>query len=121
MKKAIFILGLGLLCATAVLAQKRDTAVYYLKNTGKLVSTRDSADFVIQVTKSDTGGDKNLFIVKEFYRNGQLAIVGNSTTDQLRSLKFQGIQITYFLNGNKAIVKNFEDGQLVGDISQYYP
>jgi hypothetical protein len=36
-----------LLFKTAV-AQK-DTAVYYLKNSGKLVSTKDSADFFLMI------------------------------------------------------------------------
>ena len=99
---------------------QKDTSVYYLKNTGKVVSTKDSADFFLVILPPDTSVDKNLFIVKEFYRNGKIRLMGNSTTNNL-SLKFQGPQITYFPNGHKMRVKNFENGEPLGDETEYYP
>ncbi|GAC1301094.1 MAG: hypothetical protein NVSMB24_03270 [Mucilaginibacter sp.] len=121
MVKPILILGLVLLFFNAASAQKRDTAVYYLTNTGKVVSKKEDADLFLFILSPDTTVDKKLYIVQEFYSNGKRALVGNSSTNELDNLKFQGAQITFFPNGHKAFIKNYDDGQLVGDVMSYYP
>ena len=108
------------LCFSAAYAQ-RDTTVYYLNTSGKVVSTKDSAYLFLVILPPDTSIDAKLFIVKEFYSNGKLGLIGNSTTNTLANLKFQGSQITFFQNGHKKIFQNFENGNLVGDITEYYP
>jgi TonB family protein len=121
MIKSIFVFVLSLLLLQAASAQKRDIAVYYLDNTGRVVSAKESADFVVEILPPDTSIDKNLFIIKEFYSNGKLALLGNSTTHELGKLIFQGPQIIFFPNGHKASVKNYENGQPAGDVIEYYP
>jgi TonB family protein len=69
----------------------------------------------------DPNVDKNLFIVKEFYPNGKLGLVGSSSTNSLNNLKFQGTQITFYLNGHKKAIRNFNNGYPVGDVIEYYP
>ena len=118
MVRYIFVLFFCLLLFKAADAQK-DTKLYYLKNSGKLVSTKDSADFLLAILPPDTGVDKNLFIVKEFYSDGKIRLIGNSTTSSI-NLKFKGSQITFFPNGRKMRIRNFKNGEPVGDVVEYY-
>jgi TonB family protein len=120
MIKYFLALVLSILFLNIAFAQKRDTSVYYLKNSGKAVSSKDSADFFLVILQPDVSVDKNLFIVKEYYKNGKVRLIGNSRNDDL-NLKFQGSQITFFPNGRKMRISNFEDGEPVGDVIEYYP
>ncbi|MCR8556316.1 hypothetical protein KXD93_01605 [Mucilaginibacter sp. BJC16-A38] len=42
--------------------------IYYLKNSGKLVASKDSADYSMVVLPPDTSVDKNLYLVREYYK-----------------------------------------------------
>jgi len=99
---------------------QKDTAVYYLTNSGHLVSTKDSADLFFVILPPDTNIDKKLFRVHEFYANGKIRLMGMSTTNNL-DVKFQGSQVTYFPNGHKMRIANFNEGEPVGDAVEYYP
>ncbi len=101
-------------------AQKQDTTVYFINSTGTLVSTADNADYFLMILPPDTSVDKNLFLVKEYYKNGKIRMVGNSKTNS-PDLKFQGAQISYYLNGHRMSVCTFEDGNPVGEVLAYYP
>ncbi|HEY8782320.1 MAG TPA: TonB family protein [Mucilaginibacter sp.] len=118
MIRYIFILFLSLVVFSEAIAQKKDTAVYYLSNSGKLVSTKDSADFFLVVLPPDTSVDKNLSVIKEYYKNGKIRLAGSAT---MQDLKFQGPVITFFANGHKMNIKNYDNGELTGDIIEYYP
>jgi TonB family protein len=121
MIRLFLIFILSFLLFEGVSAQKANTLVYYLKNSGKFVSTKDSADFILAILPPDSVVDKKLYIIKEFYPNGKLGLIGNSKTNTVTNLKFQGVQITYFPNGHKSSVKNFENGRLLGDVKEFYP
>jgi antitoxin component YwqK of YwqJK toxin-antitoxin module len=120
MMRYLFLFILGLFVFDVAFAQK-DTAVYYLKNSGKVVSTKDSADFFLVILPPDTSFDKKLFIVKEFYTNGKLKLIGGSISNSLESLKFQGSYVVFYPNGHKMLVRNYEKGEPIGDEIQYYP
>jgi hypothetical protein len=98
--KSISITILSLFIFQTAFSQKRDTIVYYLQNSGKSVSTKDSADFILAIFPPDTSIDKNLFTVKEFYKNGTTKLIGKSSTNDL-NLKFEGSQISFFANGHR--------------------
>ena len=119
MTRLFLVSTLMYLCSAAYAQQK--TAVYYLRNSGKIVSTKDSADFILAILPPDTLVNKKLYIIKEFYPDGKLGLIGNSKTNTLTSLRFEGAQITYFPNGRKSSIKNFENGRVIGDIKEYYP
>jgi TonB family protein len=119
MRKYIFILTAYLLLFKTVDAQ-HNTKVFYLKNSGRFVSTRDSADYFLYILPPDSTVNKKLFIVKEFYNNGKLRLVGNSLTNS-SPLKFHGSQVTFFSNGHKMRIKSFDNGIPVGDVIEYYP
>src|ERR1700721_2403363 len=113
MLKPIFLLTICLFFFREVIAQKRDTSVYYLKNSGKVVSSKDSADFFLVILPPDISVDKNLFIVKEYYKNGKVRLIGNSRNNDL-NLKFEGTQICFFSNGHKMRISSYNNGVPVG-------
>ncbi len=120
MIKYLFLFILGLFVFNNAFAQ-RDTAVYYLNNSGRVVSTKDSADFFLVILPPDTSIDAKLFVVKEFYPNGKLKLIGGSKGNSLKNLKFQGSYIAFYPNGHKMLVGNYEKGLLSGDEIEYYP
>ncbi len=99
---------------------KPDTVLYYLNSEGRAVNTKDSAAYFLLILPPDTSTDKQLFRVKEYYKNGKIRMIGNSSTNNL-NLKYQGPQVTYFLNGHKLRIANYANGALAGDEVQYYP
>ncbi|WP_428329582.1 energy transducer TonB [Mucilaginibacter sp.] len=118
MYKKIFITLLGLSLFTAANAQSGGL-IYYLKNSGKLVS-KDSADYTMVVFPPDTSGDTKLFRVSEYYPNGKPRLITGSKTNDIR-LRYQGHYIAYFPNGKKRKIGNYEDGEPVGHEVDYYP
>lgn len=109
-----------LLCffVSMAFAQKKDTIVYYLSKSNKIVSVKDSAEYSAILLPPDTNVDKNLSVVREYYRNGEIKLLGKVNS---QSLKFQGPVISYFINGHKINVKNYDNGLPVGNIVEYYP
>ncbi len=99
---------------------QKGTTIYYLTKTGQVVSTKDQADFFLEILPPDTSIDKSLFIVKEFYPNGKIGLIAGSLTNTL-PLRLQGSYIAFFANGHKKDIKNFDKGIPVGDLIEYYP
>jgi TonB family protein len=123
MLRPILVLILCLLFFKAATAQK-GPMVYYLKNSGKLVTIKDSADYFLEIFPPVTNVDKNLNIVKAFYRNGKLMLIGGTTSYSLNmflNIKFQGPYMAFYPNGNKMTIRNFENGVTVGGVIEYYP
>lgn len=119
MVKSSLISILCLLFFQAAVAQK-DTSVYYFKNSGKHVSTKDSADYFVIILPPDSSADKNLFIVKAFYPDGKINFIGKSSTNTLK-FNYKGPGVFYYHNGNPKKTLNFENDQPVGDVVEYYP
>lgn len=113
----LFLFILGLFAFDAAFAQKD---AYYLKNSGELVSTKDSADFILVIMPPDNSVDKRLYVVNEFYPDGKILLTGYSKT-KTPNLEFQGTQIAFFPDGKKMRMRRFEKGQLFGDEIKYYP
>jgi MORN repeat variant len=120
MFKPIFLLTISLFFCRGAFAQKRDTSVYYLNNSGKVVSSKDSADYFLVILPPDINADKNLFIVKEFYKDGKIRLIGSTTSKSL-DFVFQGSQITFFPNGHKMRITQFKKGEPIDDVIEYYP
>jgi TonB family protein len=121
MLKSIFLLTICLFFCREAFAQKRDTSVYYLKNSGKVVSSKDSADYFLVILPPDATVDKNLYIVKEFYSNGRLKLMTGSKSNKIEKLMFQGSYIAFYPNGRKMLIGNYEKGEVIGDETEYYP
>ena len=126
----LFIFIVGLFAFNVAFAQK-DTAVYYLKTSGQLVSTKDSADYYLVISPPDASVNKGLFIVKEYYPNGKIRYTGNSNSNKLQQIYpkypgyvrpvLQGSCISFFPDGQKMKVENYDNGDGVGDEMEYYP
>ncbi|MDP9079546.1 MAG: TonB family protein [Bacteroidota bacterium] len=116
--KCLLVLGISFLCADAVSAQTTGIA-YYFKNSGKLVSSKDSADYSMVILPPDTSVDKNLYLVREYYKNGNIKLLATSKTNDV-DLIFDGRYIAYFPDGKKMKVGGFENGQPVGQVVNYY-
>ena len=104
--KSGFSLMLCALFFQSAFAQK-DTSVYYFKNSGKHVSTKDSADYFVIILPPDTSSDRSLFIVKAFYPDGKINFIGKSSTNTLK-FNYEGPGVFYFHNGNTKKILNFE-------------
>lgn len=109
----------SLLLCTAVNAQTGGL-VYYLKNSGKLVAIKDSADYSMVVLPPDTSVDKTLYVVYEYYKNGKVRFVTNSKKNGI-NLMYQGQYIAYYPNGKKKAMGTNENGKPAGMEIGYYP
>jgi TonB family protein len=118
MKPAFTILSAILLLNTA-LAQNA-VKTYFLAKSGKIVSTKDSAEYLLQILPPDTSVDKNLVIVKEFYKSGKIHWEASSTVNTY-PLKLQGNFTAFFADGKKMVFKKYDNGVPVGDEMDYYP
>jgi len=111
----IIIISTCLLVSVEVFAQKQN--VYFLKNDGKQVSTKDSADYIRIVSEPDSG--TKWYNVKEYYNNGKPKLVGKTSTTNGSVL--QGQCTTFFPTGKRHQVANYANGWLNGDVYSYYP
>jgi len=120
MLKPILITITAILLSSTVFAQKNDSSVYYLNKKGAVVNTKEDADYKMVFLPPDSTVDKSLFIIKGYYKSGKLKLLGYSKTNNL-NLKFQGKVTVFFPDGNKMRITNYENGQMTGDIIEYYP
>lgn len=117
--KTVSVLILSLFLCAIGHAQKSGL-IYYFKNYGIQVSTKDSADYSIVVFSPDTSVDKNMFVVYEYYNNGRVRLITNSYTNDA-NLIYQGPYIAYFANGRKKETGHFVNGRPTGHVVNYYP
>jgi TonB family protein len=111
-----FLLTFALLLAgTYCFAQKQD--VYFLKNSGKYVELRDSADYIRVVSEPDSGSA--FYNVHEFYLDNKIKLAGKSS--KINPPVFEGQCIRYYKNGKKAGIANYKDGSLTGIEFDFYP
>ncbi len=113
--KKISILLVCLVMTEIAFAQKRN--VYFMRNSGKVVSTKDSAEYFRVVSEPDSG--TNLYNIKEYYANGDLKLAGKSSQIDYNLFKEQ--VISFFHSGNKRWIANYEKGHVTGTGYSYFP
>lgn len=101
---------------TNAFAQVRQN-VYFLKNNGKEVSTRDSADYIRIIREPDSGSVH--YMIAEYYANGIPKLRGHTST--IKSVKLEGQCRSFFKDGKQSTVLNYTNGQLSGQQYYYYP
>lgn len=79
-------------------AQKKQN-VYFLKDNGKYVTERDSADYTRIVQEPDSGS--KLYNVVEYYPNGNPKMIAKSSAVDL--IKLEGQTISFYQNKNKNV------------------
>jgi len=104
-----------LFIATVSFAQRQN--VYFLKNNGKFVTSRDSADYVRVVREPDSASV--LYNVFEFYLDGKKKLIGKSSA--IEPPRFEGPCLQFYKNGNKESLTNYKDGLLTGPEYDFYP
>lgn len=95
-------------------AQKQN--VYFLKDDGRYVNLKDSADYIRIVREPDSG--MVLYNVLEYYLNGNLKFVGKSST--IDPIKLEGQTLSYYPNKKKKQVATYEKGHILGAVYDYY-
>jgi TonB family protein len=128
MKKISILLPLFFICFLATAQKKQNT--YFLKNNGKEVELKDSADFIRIIEEPDSG-EKN-FVVQEFYVNGKRKLIGKASIFK-PIIIYEGNVACYNKDGIKKSSTNyvkdvpvgkayyfFEDGKIQKEI-EYLP
>ncbi|WP_183568008.1 energy transducer TonB [Mucilaginibacter sp. SP1R1] len=88
-----------------------------MKNNGKHVDLRDSADFIRIVREPDSASA--FYNVFEFYPNGTNKLIGKSSF--IDPLRLEEQCITYYKNGHKQKTCTYKNGQLINNEYDYYP
>ncbi|MEX8549265.1 MAG: TonB family protein [Mucilaginibacter sp.] len=95
-------------------AQKQN--VYFLKNDGREVKLKDSADFIRIVREPDSG--TVLYNVLEYYLNGNQKMIGKSST--IDPITLEGTSASFYPNKKRKQVANYEKGYMLGVVYDYY-
>jgi TonB family protein len=120
MQKIIYLIVLSMLFLHTNAAAKPDTLLLYLKNSEKVVKSKDSADFIRVILPPDTTVDKDLYRVFDYYMNGKRKSVATSLTGTVNSV-LDGTCMNYFPNGRRKSTVQYKNGYIVGNITDYYP
>jgi len=99
---------------------KKDTALYYMKNSGALAPSVDSADYALFIFPNDPADKKSLYPVAEYYMNGKRKLTG-ATHSQLYLLTLEGSVMSFSPNGKRQRIMTYNNGVPEGDIIDYYP
>jgi TonB family protein len=104
-----------LLATACCFAQRQN--VYFLKNNGKYVDVKDSADFIRVVREPDSAS--TLYNVFEFYPDQKPKLVGKST--KIDPPRYEGQCIEFYHNGRKRKIITYKDGFIVGEEYSFFP
>ena len=104
-----------LLFGVHAFSQKQN--VYLFKNDGRLVQSRDSADYIRIVSEPDSGSV--LFNVHEYYTSGKIKSIGKSL--EIDPPVLEGQMISFYPSGLKKTVINYDKNKLTGTSYKYYP
>jgi len=114
--KIISLLLLCLIASITSFAQKQN--VYFLKNNGTYVDSKDSADYIRIISEPDSG--TVLYNLREFYKSGKPKMIGK--TSRIDPPTFAGPYVGYFPSGRRKELATYKiGGEKVGDDFLYYP
>jgi len=109
----VFLLFLILFAVNAS-AQKKQN-IYFLKNSGKEVSVKDSADYIRVIEEPDPG--ETYFTIREFYPNGKPKLLGRVSSFE-PTIVYEGVVVSYYKNGAKKNSTTYKKNIPVG--TAYY-
>ncbi|BAU54138.1 hypothetical protein MgSA37_02310 [Mucilaginibacter gotjawali] len=120
MLKPFLIIIVYLLLFNTVVAQKKDTAVYFIKKSGYLQKNAPGADFIIMISPPDTSVNKNLYMVNTYYPSGKIRYISSATSKKLQPIDpkspgyvkplLQGQFISFFKTGIKCRSQTMKTG-----------
>jgi TonB family protein len=110
---------------------QKPEVTYYLNKSGYRFPNIKDADYLLLIMPPDPSADNNLYVVKEYYANGDLRFISGTRSLKLKDIDpkvpgyykpiLQGGYVSYFHNSHKMEIANYEDGNPVGDDILYYP
>jgi TonB family protein len=113
MKRLLFLPAI--IWTTSCFSQRQN--VYFLKNDGRYVNQRDSADFVRIVREPDSASV--LYNVFEFYLNGKNKLIGKSST--IEPVRLEGQCLEFNSGGARKKMTNYKNGVKAGVEYVFYP
>jgi len=112
------VFNIAAIAQTQTQNKQPDSLVFYLDKNEQLATDSAGIAFV-RIIKRDTA-DQTLFTVEDYYKNGRLKQVGKSLVASL-PLQRTGSFLSFFPNGRRKSIENFQDGRIDGDQYYYYP
>jgi TonB family protein len=112
-----FFIAILLFSTSIVFAQQKIISVSFMKDNGKLVANRDSADYFHFVSVPDSGS--TLYNVAEYYRDGTKKLLGKSS--KVDPPVYEGQRLTFYKSGKKQQITIFKNGLPVGDEYTFFP
>jgi len=120
MFKTVFIFLFGLMISQMANALKRDTSLYYLKNSGQVVANKDSADYFRFIMSTDSVPNMELYKVRDFYFTGLPKLIATSLQSTLTPV-FDGKYTSFYPNGKQKLIMEYKAGFPIGSAISYYP
>ena len=108
--KYIFIFSLTLFLTSKISAQQKQHT-YFLKNDGREVELKDSADYIRVIETPDSG--ERYFSVKEFYQDGSKKLVGKASSFK-PLVVYEDTIVNYYKNGMKESAINYQKNVSLG-------
>lgn len=99
---------------------ERDTIVFYVKNDGKVVNSKEAADYVLLILPETPGEKEKLYPVLSFYPDGKRKMIATSSVRSI-NFRFEGTQMMFFPNGKRSSVTTYKKGVPVNEEVSYYP
>lgn len=115
--KLRFIFLFSFLIITTVHAQKAQN-VYFLKNNGEKVETKEKADFIRIIEEPDSG--ETSFKLFEFYNNGKRKTLGHLISFE-PTLIYDGVVMGFDSLGKRSEMVNYRNGAPFGVATYYHP
>lgn len=106
-----------LLCTALAASAQKTVATLFLKDNDEYVNHRDSADYIRIIQKTESPAA--LFMVTDFYKDGQKRSVGSSL--RVFPTQYEGQYISYFKNGKRKQIATYHEGSLTDTIYNFYP
>ena len=118
LKKVLIVALINVSCCLSSIAQ-----IYNMKTNGLSdipVKSKDSADYIREISSPDNT-DLTLFIVKDFYKNGNPKMTGKTSNFEPSKIQLEGPILEFFENGGKKAEKNYVHNVAVGNVTEYFP
>lgn len=104
-----------LLAATTLLAQDNKNKVFHLDSLHNFTTEQD---YKYTRIIEDYNFKKDSYAVTEYYLSGKISM--SAVTKNKNSLKFEGLHVDYYENGNKKQESTYIDNKLIGKQLQWY-
>ncbi|WP_026897298.1 energy transducer TonB [Daejeonella oryzae] len=114
--KHIFLILISLFASAQSFSQNQN--IYFLKNNGREVNQKDSADFIRIIRKPDSGS--TYFTVSDFYPNNIKKFEGKAPSIGLQP-QFEGQTITFNEKGQRSKLIPYHSGMKYGLGYHFYP